>query len=272
MMTKILGFSEWNYGAEYAYESVLSIAPYVDEYCISYAARPGRPNQYECPDTEDDLRDRAEAACKVAGVKLNWVSEYKWTDRYAQRNVMFAQDADAIILTDADEVWQDGSQLPFIEAVLQGRTRFYRFQFWHFWRSFDWAMRYENGYTLPLRGYNLKYEGRKGKPDTVVPDISPMLHFGWAQHPRYWVYKMPSSGHYFKLEHEAWFKATWLPWRPDNGLRHNLHPYGDDRFTPLESFDKATLPASLRAHPYYNETVIGGNELPVLPKYEDNGQ
>ena len=274
-MTKVIGFSEWHYGAEYAYESILSIAPYVDSYCIAYAARPGRNNAYACPDTEAELRAKAQRACDEAGTRLTWVSEYRYANRYAQRNVMFdyaaEQDADAIILTDADEVWQNESQQPFIDAVLSGETRFYRFQFWHFWRSFDWAMQYAGGHTRPLRGYNLKYAGRKGKPDTLVKDIPPMLHFGWAQHPKYWVYKMPSSGHYHRPEHYNWFRYTWLKWTPKHGSHKMLHPYGDDRFTPLERFDKATMPTSLQAHEYFNVDIIGGHELPVLPEYAGKG-
>jgi len=271
-MTKVLGFSEWHYGLEYAYESVLSIAPFVDEYCIAYAGRPGmRYNRYVCPDTEEDLRDKAEQACKEARVKLTWISCHRWPNRYAQRNVMFSQatDADAIILTDADEVWQDGAPEMFIDAVLKGKTRFFRMDFLNFWRSFNWATPHESKYQLPLRGYNLHYEGAKGSPDTYIEGIPPMLHFGWAQHPRYWVYKMPSSGHYFRPAHYEWFKNIWLPWTPEKGPYENLHPYGDDRFGPLKPFDKTTLPASLLAHPYYNKKLIGGHEAPKLPKYED---
>lgn len=261
---RIIGFTEVVYGADYLYWAIRSAAPYVDAYYVAWAAEPGRNNPYVNPDSEAVLHEAAERACREAGIPLVWYGKPRWPNRYAQRNSIFEQvpDADVIILTDADEVWQGDTVAQLAKAAYDGTTRFTRVPFLHFWRSFGYAMA-DHSETLPLRAYTTRHAGQRGEPFTTLYDLPPVLHFGYARTPASFWYKVPSHGHINTPTGRRWFFEQWLNWAPGDA-RPDPHPYDSGRFGPVTPYDPAWLPTLLADHPYAGLDRIGGDLPPTL--------
>lgn len=274
-MTKIVGFTELAYGADYLEVALESVVPYVDGYYVAYTGRPlNRPNPYVCPDSRDALREIAHEVCKRHNTTLTWYDNPGTWGRYDQRNSIFgvATDADVIILTDADEVWGTGAILDIIDRVVNGNTRYYRVPVRYFWRSFDHVCYQRSDIkSFPLRVFNLSVGGNtgdSGEPSTVIGDQGfPLNEFGFARAPRDFLYKIPSHGHFAGAM--SWFETLWLPWTPASGQMECVYPGNPGRFPTVTKFDKTKLPQHLSQHRYYNECVIGGNNWPTdLKKIE----
>lgn len=272
-MTRFVGFTELVYGADYLEVALRSVVPYVDAYFIAYSDKPlNRHNPYKCPDTRAEMKALAERVCAEFDKPLTWYDNPGSWGRYDQRNSIFtkAPEADVVVLTDADEVWQPGAVTALAEAVRSGTTRYYRVPMRFFWRSFDHVCYQRNGAALPLRAFKPSIQGpRNGEPSTAVMDLPWLNEFGFARAPRDFLYKMPSHGHFAKRLH--WFKNVWLPWTPEHGQMEDVYPNnpefgGMSRFPKVEKFDKMELPEFMREHKYFDEAVIGGNEWPNLER------
>jgi len=117
-------------------------------------------------------------------------------------------------------------------------------KFLHFWRSFNWAC--GDGHT-PVRLTRLNGGDGLGYLDAALGRV---LHFGYAQPTPYIQYKMLVQGHHDEWRRE-WFATKWL-----KNAKADLHPVCVDGFWTAQPFDKSTLPASLRDHPYFGLDVI----------------
>ena len=114
---KIVAYTALHYGAEYLPWAIRSVIDAVDEYYVLYSdiGSHGHHTLAVCPDNRAQLFDLAREA---AGGKLRWI-DGRWAHEGYQRDSIFSHvpDADAIVVLDADEIWQAGTAAAVIVAV-----------------------------------------------------------------------------------------------------------------------------------------------------------
>jgi hypothetical protein len=247
MAPRVNAYITLHYGLEYLAWVIRSLYPFVERICIVYAPQPshGQHTRLKCPDSAHDLW-RAALAADLDG-KVEW-TEGEWRNEGMHRDAALAiasVDADIVVVADADEVWHpEGLEQAIRQAVELGQAR-YRVPMVHLWRSFRWAC---SDAMMPIRVFNLA-----GRGENAMPGILPIAHFGYAQNPETVRYKESIHGHKNEWRN-GWFERKFLAWQPGNGVE-DVHPTCENIWTPSR-YNPASLPAIMRAHPYYGKELI----------------
>jgi hypothetical protein len=235
-----------HYGKEYLAWSIASIQKAVDQIHIFYTATPSygqRTPGFVCPDTEDELQAEAQ---RFATVPIVW-HRGQWGSEGAHRSAIYSvQGVEQALVVDADEVWLPGAAEAALEAAQHLEAGCVGLPFVHFWRSFHWVCR---DHWMPIRVLNF------GKPQgstEFLHDVTPVLHFGYAQSLALMLYKWSCHGHLAEL------RPNWIDrfrdWRP--GDPGDVHPTTYNIWTP-QSTDASVLDPLLADHPYRHMELIG---------------
>ncbi len=208
-----------HYAGDYLKESLLSVVDHLDKMVIAYSKQPsqGHGTQMECPDNEQYIFD----TCKeVLGDKMIWDR----ADRYG-----------------ADELEAS------FEYAYWGIERFYGIEgFINFWRSFDFAC--YDGFR-PIRLENLH---RKNNTQNLNLKQT-IYHFSTCQPEPIMRYKYLVFGHANEVK-TNWLDEIFYKWTPDNQIS-DLHCVSYNLWNAV-SFDKNTLPESLKIHKNFNKELV----------------
>lgn len=238
-MPKTVAYCALHYGKDYLPAAIGAVAPHVEEVWMLYTPSPsyGHAATAPCPESREALR---EVAMSFANVR--WADGlYRGEGEHRAAIARHAPDAETIVVFDADEVWEETSLLSALAAAREGKARRYGIQgFVHFWRSFSWACR---DVWTPIRIVC----PRAPNVETQIPGT--IYHFGYAQSEALTRYKWDCHGHKSELRPE-WLSEKFLA-----NAKTDIHPTTRNWWT-AEPFDKRTLPASLRTHPFYDLEVI----------------
>lgn len=244
-MSKVIAYTALHYGAEYLPWAIRSVIDAVDEYWVLYSdvGSHGHHTAATCPDNRAQLFDLAREA---AGDKLRWV-DGRWAHEGYQRDSIFSYvpDADAVLVLDADEIWQAGSAAAVIEQASTWHRRNIRVPMIHYWRS--WYRCMTDDPAFPVRViFPAVREG-----EATASAIAPIHHFGYAQSTPVVEYKQHTHGH--KAEWRIdWFDRKWVP-----NSQFDVHPTNINYWTPAPVDPFALgLPAFMRSHPYATLEVI----------------
>ncbi len=239
----IIGYTMLHYGTDYLYAALRSLAPYVDKHLILYSATPtfGSQTDLACPDSRDELYAIAEL---VLGDKLIW------RDDLPQRHETVMQllpEAELILVTDADEVWQPKLVANTLRAFRSGRLTAARYHvpMVHHWRSFGYICR-DNQW--PIR---IALPSNQGEKEETMLWGDYIHHFGYARTLADTRYKIETSAHKHEWRPEWWDEMfTAFPKRLTD-----LHPVVKNLWN-AEAYDLANLPDFMRAHAWYGQAVI----------------
>ncbi len=242
---KIIAYMALHYGLDYIEAAIRSVIDSVDEFHVLYAAQPshGSRSGLMCPDSENDLHA---AAWQAAGVKLHW--HYgDWRYENDQRNSIhhYVPDADAIVIVDSDEVYQDGMATDAIQYGLSVGCRSLRLPFTHMWRAFNKGFAHDPAY--PTRVVFPKQMGEA----VTLPSRKRIWHYGYAQRSEVVRYKVMSHGHLNEFRKDCnWFHDIFMANR-----QFDCHPIGSEWWN-VEPIDLTRLPAILNSHPYRHLELI----------------
>lgn len=239
-----VAFTALHYGTDFLAWALRSVAPWVDRWVFAYAPQPshGHGTDLDCPDTEGDLLDIVEA--NIGGTAFDWYRG-DWRTEGEQRDFIYdvASDAGAIVVVDADEVWQPGAVPLAIWAAVTSGARACRVPFLHFWRGMDYYCQDAAMPTRVLVPSNPPGEGYLN----AVPAV---LHFGYAIRPEVMFYKWQIHGHLAEMTPERW--AYWWPmyrdWTPERGQLTDLHPVNVDYWNARAALP-GLVPPLLDDHP-----------------------
>lgn len=248
-----------HYGREYLAWSIRSIQDVVDEIQVFYSPRPsfGRGEAGPCPESEEDLKREVYRFLKP-GKKLHWVSGL-WPMEGAHRDAAVeaarARGASAVLVIDADEVWDPGELRQQLVDALAAPERETLAPFCHFWRSFKYVCMDP---SRPLRIIKFAGEGLRYADQKV-----PVLHFGYAQTELITRYKIAIHGHRSEWR-PGWLENKFLPWRPESEMK-DVHPtcgwnssFGDYFWNPKPAGEwlGIIVQALVGDHPYAKLEVI----------------
>ncbi len=257
---KVIAYIPLHYGAEYLRQAAESVEPFVDQLLVYYTPQPsyGHPaSDVENPDGGRRGEEKLRACCDaIPAHKLHWhqvmAPHTEGDHRGAAVATALNLGATIILPVDADEIWEQTALESLLRQAVNfqgGASRFLVRNFVHFWRSFDWCCR---DVWAPVRILKPAASGSGGdftfSDDEIVGDA--IYHFGYAQSEAITRYKWTIHGHQNELR-PGWFDEIFL----DETRKTDLHPVVKDWWNAVE-FDKATLPAALHKHPYYDLRVI----------------
>lgn len=245
---RVLGFLTIHYGVEYLEASLLSIKNHVEKMVVSYSVNGshGFRSSELCPDFEVDI---FEICNQVLGDKLIWNRADGYHNEGAHRAVKYhySDGYDLILTIDADEVFKEEDVPRALQYAYQHPERFYGIKgYVNFWRSFNYAC--YDGFR-PIRIENLNSNSRAQNLECPLT----IYHFSTAQSEPVMRYKYKVFGHSSEIK-ENWLDGTHYRWTPDNNFA-DLHCVSIGLWN-TESFDKTTLPESLKNHANYNKELI----------------
>lgn len=149
---KIIGMTALLYGSTYLDAAIRSIIDNVDEHYILYCPHSSHGhNSGILPPASESESILHEIAWNAAGTKLRWVNG-DWQQENEQRNSIFhyAPDADAIVVVDSDEVYEDGLVQEALEVGFDMRCGQLRLSFTHMWRSFKRGFAHDPAYPTRI--------------------------------------------------------------------------------------------------------------------------
>lgn len=232
---KVLGYVPLHYGKEFLKESILSYNDLVDKIVILYSKNPsyGHGTSLQCPESEEELKDLVFSTTN----KAEWVN-ISANNEGAHRTTIwnYADGYDLILATDADEVWKtDELERELKSALSRPFARYGINGFLNFWKTFNHVCL--DGF-VPIRIY---------KPGGIGEGISyaTIYHFGYAISEELMRYKWAIHGHKSELR-KNWIDGVYL-----SDKKEDLHPVALGLWNAV-SFDKNTLPDSLKAHPKFS--------------------
>lgn len=232
-----------HYGSDYLAHSIMSIYDFMDKIYILYTDTPSHGHGTTMPNPDSREKLKAAAFSHDPAKKIIW-HEGHWTHEGQQRDTIFslAKDADYVFAVDSDEIWYPETITDALKKAESSGVRTHCIRMLTLWRSFNWACKDEMQpvrVICPKRAGGVSYlEGR-------------VLHFGYARTVEEVRYKMSCHGHKGEWRSD-WFDK-YKNW-PASGNK-DLHPTCVNTWN-AEPFDKTTLPAFMRSHPYYNLPVI----------------
>jgi hypothetical protein len=215
---------------------------------IAYSKQPsqGHGTQMECPDNEQYIFD----TCKeVLGDKMIWDRADRYGAENEHRNVKYkyTHGFDLVLTVDSDEVYKSDELEASFEYAYWGIERFYGIEgFINFWRSFDFAC--YDGFR-PIRLENLH---RKNNTQNLNLKQT-IYHFSTCQPEPIMRYKYLVFGHANEVK-TNWLDEIFYKWTPDNQIS-DLHCVSYNLWNAV-SFDKNTLPESLKIHKNFNKELI----------------
>lgn len=241
---RVIAYIPLHYGAEYLFQAIQSVAPFVEKIMVFYTNRPsyGFGTDAVCPDSEETLRDIAMAASD----KVIWMAGY-WGNEGSHRAAIynFTYRYSGVVTFDADEVFDQNDLSKAIEYMLNGKERYYGVNgYVNFWKTFDWEVK---DFYRPIRFINLKNQSGEGVVDQKI------FHFSCCQRDEIMRYKYLVHGHADELKRN-WLNEFYFAWTVDNKVRF-LHPTSNSIWGDAIPFDKNTLPESLLNHPNFNKTI-----------------
>lgn len=241
---KILAYAPVHYGCEYIKEAIQSVAPLVNKIVILYTKKPsyGFGTDIQCPDTEEALRNIAEAASE----KVQWVSD-QWGTEGEHREAIYkySEGYDIIIAFDADEVFNQEDLPKALETVYHGTARYWGVEgYINFWKTFDWHV---FDFFRPIRFTNLRNTWGEAEVHQTI------YHFSCCQRDEIMNYKYKIHGHKDEISGD-WLRDKYYAWTPENRVQF-LHPASQQIWGDALAYDKTTLPESLKLHPNYNKSI-----------------
>lgn len=244
---KVIAYTALQYGRDYLAPAICALIDEVSEWHILYSPNGshGRRSQIPCPDTEDELH---EIAWQAAGLKLHW-HKGEWLHENEQRNSIYkyAPDADAIVIVDSDEIYEDGLLRDALNygSKLTVYCHQLRLPFTHMWRSFKRGFAHDPAY--PTR---IVFPNQWGETVTL-PTKQRIWHYGYAQRSEIVRFKMLQHGHFNEFRHDVnWFQDVFMANR-----QYDCHPIGSE-FWNCEDIDLSRLPSVLETHPYRHLELI----------------
>lgn len=239
----ITGYCMLHYGLDYAGYAWRAIEPFIDQMAIVYTDKPRwNSTELECPDRKDALYI---LALSIFQNKLIWIEG----EPQNYNTVLKYSNADLIIETDSDEIWQTPALLTVLQRYRSGSLHpgRYRVPMVHFWRSFNhvcrdasWPVRLCVGGVTDEQTMNFD-----------AASTAPMFHFGYARSLTDMRYKIDTSMHKGEWR-RGWWEQVFMAYP---GRLRDLHPVSVNLWN-AEAFDKRMLPAALIDHPYYSRGVI----------------
>ena len=235
-----------HYGLSYLPFALESVLGHVDRAVVCYTPHPSHGSRASvgCPEGEREL----EAAARSMGPKVHWEKVTAFWQEGQHRDYAYSlcDDADLMIVLDADEVWDPDVLERVIKAVADGTARTWRLRFTTPWRSFRWVCRDD---MLPERVRDNR--GRRATPyGHVPPELGPVWHFGYAVTDDVMRYKLQIHGHRAEWR-DKWWEEKWAPWPPVQ----DVHPTCEGFWNP-EPMDAELLPELMRAHPFWDREKI----------------
>lgn len=250
---KVIAYTALLYGKDYLYYAIKSVIDHVDEYHVIYDATGkgshGHVTNLPCPDSRWELINEASRA---AGDKLRWHDAGPFRHEGEQRDsiLRYAPDADAILVLDADEIWN-----PFLvqHAVYMAgpgaqanRARGWRMPMIHYWRSFYRCILHDPAY--PVR---VIYPKISGGEETFPVNVY-INHMGYAQRSAVVEYKQHTHGHHNEWRRDIdWFRERFMA-----NAQRDCHPVGSDYWNPEQVNPLDYMPDFMKDHPYFNMEVI----------------
>lgn len=245
---KVAAYTALHYGREYLGWAIRSVIDVVDEYIVLYSptGSHGTRTDRPCPETRDELYAIAKAA---AGDKLRWIDGHNWRHEGQQRDAIYQHtDADAILVLDADEIWNEALIVSALLAARYEQARYYRAPMIHYWRSFYRAVVDDPAFPIRL----ILPKVRHGE-DTLrrLHENSVINHFGYAQTPQIVEYKQHVHGH------RGEWRGNWYRDRFLVNSQVDCHPTSQNYWFPQRIDPMSYLPAWMATHPYFGLEVIG---------------
>lgn len=241
---RVIGYIPLFYGKEYLSACIKSMEPFVERILIFYVDKPsqGHGTDLECPETEQELKEIAEAASP----KVEWYKDFFGNEGEHRANIYkYSKGYDLVLTLDGDEVIDPNDAQNALDSAYASANRYHGIAgFINFWRSFSWVC--TDGFT-PVRIINLNNEEGEG----VVP--CKIYHFSCAQSEAIVRYKWAISGHKDELI-PGWIDEVFYKWTP-GCFMNDLHPVAHDIWNATP-FDKSTLPDVLKTHPNYLKEII----------------
>ena len=214
-----------HYGKDWLFHSLKSVRQYVDEIYVFYADRPtfGYTTSISCPESKQELHEIA----KMFDVRWIQVGRfpYEGLERDYAVNLCKLNGAEIVIVTDADEIW-DQNYLPYaIDYVRSMNTaRSWRCNFRHLWKTVNWIC---DDPAMPVRIIDLRHNEGEGYVHKRF-DTDVVYHFGYAQNHETIKYKMEIHGHKNELR-PNWYEEKFVNWKP--GM-NDVHPTNVDFWNP----------------------------------------
>lgn len=242
---KVVSYTIILYGADYVDYALRSVQSNVDQSNIIYTPHPSHGHTTNQPlvETFNDIQS-------AVSVSANW---YESTARYEgqQRDLAVQQcindGADLILVLDYDEIWHADMLAQALEYVWkQNNNRNWLINFTHLWRSFSYCCRDEG---RPVRIIDTRHRTGTGY---IPKEFGEIYHFGYAITDKVMQYKWEIHGHKNEIR-PNWMNEKWLGWYPGIG---DVHPTNAKGFWNPEPFDKTTLPALMKSHPFYELDII----------------
>jgi hypothetical protein len=245
---KVLGFMTIHYAGDYLKESLQSVVNHVDKMVIAYSYQPsqGHGTSIPCPDNEDYIFN----TCKeVLGDKMIWDRAERYGAENEHRNVKYkySEGFDLILTVDSDEVYKSDELDASFNFAFWGVERFYGIDgFINFWRSFNFAC--YDGFR-PIRLENLHRENNSQNLNLKQT----IYHFSTCQPEPIMRYKYLVFGHAHEVKNN-WLNDVFYKWNPDNQIQ-DLHCVSYNLWNAV-SFDRFTLPESLKNHKNFNKELV----------------
>lgn len=242
----LIAYYALHYGADYLAWSIRSIYPFVDQIHILYTDKPshGQTSPLICPDTKEMLEAEAVRFGDPQN-KIRW-SAGSWHKEGDHRDTIYSiaqrEDADAILVVDADEIWRPEILQSALKHGEESGVRTHCIRMLTFWRSFDWVCHDE---MMPVR---LIYPKR---PSGVSYLEGRVLHFGYARKIADVEYKITCHGHKNEWRNE-WIDR-YRNW-PQGG-NEDLHPTCKDTWTAIP-YDRTLIAPQMSDHPYWDVSII----------------
>lgn len=254
MPLRVSAYYALHYGKEYLAYSIRCVYDHVDRIFLVYSSQPSRGamNRWPNPDSLKELHDAVGGISDPDG-KIEWHCGDYWGQEGYHRE--FARDlcfevgkADIALQFDHDEMFFGDDLEEAIALANASEAKYFRLNFVHLWRSFDWACRDE---MMPVRLVK-----KEGKGEEYLRMAHPVYHFGYAQRPELVRYKMPIHGHRaeFRQPPLEWWEGKFMGWKPGNEIG-DVHPTCAGIWNP-KPFDKGEMPMIMREHPYWDKEII----------------
>ena len=250
-MKMIAAYYALHYGSDYLGWSIKSIYDHVDKIFVFYSCVPSYSHQTPLanPDNKEKLVSATFAFGDPKG-KIAWI-DGQWSNEPAHRthaeNHCIQAGADAIVVVDSDEIWDDATFESAMSEASTSNARLNRIRMLTLWRSFSWHCMDE---MWPIR---IIFPKRPGGDAGICrgDDGHRVFHFGYARDLASIRYKVSIHGH--KGEWRPEWLSRYENW-PASG-NEDLHPVARNAWNAT-SFDKTKLPVFMRVHPYYELDVI----------------
>lgn len=242
-----------HYGAEWLNWSMKSILSLVDNVRIFYTPTPshGHTTDLQLPIGEDkDILQSIVSSWSMFGSRITWYDcgpfRHEGEHRELAAKICFENNADIVVVVDADELWDYNVLLNAIAYAKDSKARTFRIGMRHFWRSLWWVC---DDPAMPTRIIKRQGDGEEYIGDSV----GKVFHMGYAQRPLIIRYKQSIHGHKNDWR-PNWFTDKFLNWEPGMG---DVHPTNVNFWTPKPYTDPDNKMMTLAGdHPYYRMGII----------------